>query len=222
VTRYYQKFLYSKPHEQKQVRAEIVALNRDQSLKDRFVERDAESDSGMGQAQKTADESRAFYIPNFEPKTTTTQKFGEVELLDFQLTSVEGEKVNALVLDGEYIFSFKVRFGESKQNVGFSIAFQNQKGLPLAGMAVPTNRKEIIKEVNRGEVYLIRLRFRCVFLPGNHYITVSVHHLDEDGDKKPLLRIKDIMVFKVQDEKGLSYWGKVKVGQEPEVIKISK
>jgi lipopolysaccharide transport system ATP-binding protein len=233
VTRYYHMLLYSSPADQNAVRNEIIQLNSNQEKKEEFIreieltENDEKlpqlDDDVVIQANTTtaASKQKAYFIRGFEPKSTVVHKLRDVEIFDAQVQTLAGDKVNALVMNEVYIFSYKVKFHLNLDNVKFTMLIQDEKGLSISGVSIPEENNDEIQRVKNGETSLIQIKFKCIMLPGNYYISASVLHINENNEKTPLLRISDITVFKVQPLANSKYWGVLNLGQEEEITKLT-
>lgn len=230
VTRYYRNFLYSTPGDQDKIREEIIQLNKDEEKKKNFARQIDSGEMGPGPDEEfprhiAIEESnprpKAFFMPDFIPKTTVTQKFYDVDIYEPRIETPAGKEVNALVLNEKYIFSYKVKFNLDIENIRFSTLVQNEKGLSVTGFVFPEVDKREFLKVKKGETYLIKNEFHCILLPDNYYFSISVLHLDEKKEKVPLSRINDAAVFKIQEEQKSNYWGIVHLHQVGEITKLT-
>lgn len=227
ATRYYHMLLYSSPADQNAVRDEIIELNSDQERKEKFI-REVDLDDNKEELSLFDDnttmmdpQQKAYFIKGFEPQSTVTHKLYDVEIFDAQVQTLAGDRVNALVMNDFYIFSYKVKFHLDMDNVKFTMLVQDEKGLSISGVSIPEEKNNEVQRAKNGETSLIKIKFKCIMLPGNYYISASVLHINEDNEKAPLLRISDITVFKVQQLNNLNYWGVLNLGQEGEITKLT-
>ncbi len=223
VTRYYHMLLYAPSTTQSAVRDEIIQLNNDKKRKEELIreidlsENKQESfdidDNRTKPTEVPGTQQKAFFIQGFEPKSTMEHKIYDVEIFDAQVQTLAGNKVNALVMNEVYIFSYKVKFHLDIDNVKFTMLIQDEKGLSISGVSIPQEKNDEVQSVKNGETSLIQIKFKCTMLPGNYYTSASVLHINEKMEKIPLIRINDAMVFKVIKEKDLNYWGVVNLEQ---------
>lgn len=233
VTRFYNKLLYAQHDQRTTVREEILQLNRNEEMKKDF-ERDADSDDGQDNGHAGIPPSviledqeirpRAYFVPNFSPKSTLKHKYYDVEILEPRIKTFSGERVNALVMNDEYEFSCKVKFNLDAENVRFSMLIQNEKGFSISGFTVPKEDQDtsVTREIKKGEIYSFKIKFKCALLPDVYYIGVSVFFVNEKMERVVLNRISDILVFKVLEEKGLNFWGSVHLAQEGTISKLTE
>jgi lipopolysaccharide transport system ATP-binding protein len=201
VTMHYQKYINTSPEEQAIIRDDIIRLNGDNDKKKNFVA-DTDVDEKDLAATNTAQKQKigkdpghtAYYIPNFEPKSTVVTKNYDVDIFDLHVRTLAGEKVNALILNEEYIYSFKARFNIDAVEVGVGSAFKTVKGMVVTNY---TLFGDYIEEVKKGAILIVDCHFNCKFLAGNYYTNASVGALI-DGKRVVLNHIVDALVFKVQ------------------------
>jgi hypothetical protein len=228
VTRYYQKLLYALPPNQDETRDEIIRLNHDQEEKKKYLIRDAEEKNNQenkpaevisNSTEIKEDTSRpiAFFIPDFTPRTTVKREYFDVKIFDSQIQTLSGQIVNALVMNEEYILSYKAHFNMDAENVRFATLVQSVKGLPISGFCIDIESSRKIK-VN--DIYFIQNRFKCTLLPGTYFVSIAVTKIDENSEKVRLYAVDDATVFKVLEEKNKLHWGIVSLGQTGKIQKI--
>lgn len=234
VTRHYHEFLDAAPGTQDKLLADIRKLNLDverkkklgRQLDQQSTEENQEKEiekkvTPIPELKEQEIKPQAYYIPSFKPKSTKIQRFYDVEIYDAMIRTLSGTQVNALIMDETYIFSYKVKFGLDLENVRFAVLIQNEKNLAVSGFKIPWGNGSENLKVKKGETYFIRNKFKCIMLPDNYYLGISVAHIDKKKGKVPLTRVNDAAVFKVQQEKNLSSWGVIKLEYSSEIIKIT-
>lgn len=220
VTMYYQKYMYTTREEQEKARKEIIELNNNEKLKKDYVEKIdlgiIDEEFIIPGKEDDRQEQRPFFIPNFVPKSTMEYKNYDVEIMDIHIKTPTGEKVNALVTNEQYIFTYKVRFNVAAENVEFGMGIRTEKGFFLGGTANIVNN--VPAKIEQGEEFLVEWHFRCNLLNGNYYINVGIKSLQE-GESIFLNRIVDATVFKVQqnsENKG-KYTGIINFSQHAQI-----
>jgi homopolymeric O-antigen transport system ATP-binding protein len=232
VTRYYHKLLYASATNQAKVRTEIQELNRNEERKRDFAretdllnEEEAQAEEAFrrdreGRDQAGQGEAVAYYIPDFVPKTTMRQLEDRVEIRDEQIQTQTGKKVNALVMNEVYVFSYKITLPEDMDDARFSTRIQAEKGQFISGFAF--SQGEVISQpLARGETYLIQVRFKCTLLPGTYFISISAYTMNNKMEKAFLARVNDLAVFKVQGTKDSGYKGLVSLAQSGKILKLT-
>jgi lipopolysaccharide transport system ATP-binding protein len=232
VTRYYHKFLYASVRNQEQVRAEILELNRNGQRKKEVAreinlldDEEAEAAEAVkrdrrSEFQADNEEAVAYYIPDFVPKSTMRQLEEQLEISDAQIQTPSGRRVNALVMNEVYFFSYKITLPHDMENASFAALIQSEKGQPISGF-VFSQEEATVQTIARGETYLIQNRFKCTLLPGTYYINISVSYLNEKMEKVFLGRVNDLTVFKVQGKESSGYWGLVNMAQSGKILKLT-
>ncbi len=217
VTRYYHKHLYASPATRDEIRQEIVEYNKEEKKKEKFERQEKVKENKP--PGKPTGKPDAFFIEGLQPKTTFEHNDYNVEISNPRLETLHGKKVNALVMNETYMFSFNVSFDLELNDVRFSMLIQNEKGLSLAGVVLPeTDNGDETLTVRNGDTYCVQNRFKCSLLPGMYYLSVSVFYTNEDLEKVPVSRINDIVAFKVQEEKGRNSWGVLLLDHEGDAV----
>jgi lipopolysaccharide transport system ATP-binding protein len=223
VTTYYQKLLYASQEDQDKVRDEIRVLNTDEERKKDFdagiqedeLELPADAENG-----EQIPKQSPFHISGLEPKSLTEQKHFDVDIRDIQIRTLDGQRVNVLVMDETYTFSYNAHFNQDTENVKFAMGIHSLKGLPISGVTIPAETEPTLPAIKAGEVYEILHTFKCMLLPKTYYISLAVLCFTDEMEKKPLIRINDACVFKVQQQKKLPHWGLVNLQHKGDIKKI--
>jgi len=230
VTTQYQKLIYSNPEKAQSVRDTIVLLNRKRDViaeAEITASKDSEKlDSLAGKPAEIEMKNdlffqkpvqKPFYIEAFQPKSTVEYKNRDVIITDIQIKTPDGDKVNALVMNDEYLYSYVITFNIPAENVVISVAIKNEKGLNIS--SANTGDSAILKRVERKISILVQWYFTCTLLPGTYYTNIGVTRFLSGGDFEILNRIVDATVFKVQPIERLPYRGLVHFNQKP-VLKL--
>lgn len=208
VTTYYQKYLFVNPGEAEKTRNEIIQLNKDDNKKTSFalsleenkVNTFEENDLPLDEQPP---KPGAYFIPNFTPQSTVITKNYDVDIFDIHIRTMEGKRVNVLMMNGEYIYSYKVKFNIDAVQVGVGVPFKTERGLLITNYTLYGN---FIKEVKKGSLLSVDCRFKCMFLPGVYYATAEVGSII-DGERVVLNRIVDALAFKVETTDEKTKWG---------------
>jgi lipopolysaccharide transport system ATP-binding protein len=209
VTMNYMKLMFADRSEQGIVRAELLRLNRDEKRKAEFpvVLENGENQPGRYGTfafppfeKDLQSEPESFYIANFEPKSTVITKKCDLDIYDSQLLTLDGQKVNVLVPLEEYVYSYKVKFGTEIDKVNFGMGIKNEKGMILSWMAYPGINRYFEKTFSKGDTYCVNWRFKCLFMPGTYFIDSGLH-TSKKNEPSSLIRISDLVAFKVLNSK---------------------
>jgi lipopolysaccharide transport system ATP-binding protein len=232
VTTHYQRLLFADSADFGKLREEIRQLNKDEKKKNQFTKdikdkeaAEKEKDNRKETVEeitgwkKAASQQKEFYVEGFKPKSTIENRKYDVDILDIHIKTLAGERVNNLVMDREYIYTYTVRFHLDAQKISCAIAFRTPQGLTLSHSGGVKTRLDNIEKVKKGEEYLVQWRFKCTLLPRTYYVDVGVIG-SIDGEDVYLNRISDANAFKVQKIPGLTYGNYVHLGQQVTVSKI--
>ncbi|UCH97266.1 MAG: ABC transporter ATP-binding protein [Candidatus Aminicenantes bacterium] len=226
VTMYYQKLLFARKEHTLKLRDEIIQLNKDEEKKKRFAANLEKNENKPAEKEKTqidekGQESKqeSFFIPDFKPKSTVITKNYDVDIYDGQILTLDGKKVNALVLNEEYIYSYKVKFNIDMESINFWMSIFNEKGLVLSRSCYPGVQDFINDKFYKGSKYEIKCYFKCKLLRGTYYVTVAIKW-NRNGEIIILNWIRDYSVFKVQKAEVLNKTAIFDFDQEFEITKI--
>jgi lipopolysaccharide transport system ATP-binding protein len=232
VTMHYQKYAYMSAKEKLENKEYLLALNQDPLRKSKFQVTESspspdedtltpvplelplpnlEEENGSDDTAENSSEPEPvtqvpFLIPNFKPQSTVKIKNGAIDILDSRLQTIDGKDVNALVMNEEYIYSYKVQFDCDIDNVQFGMGIKTEKGQPLTWSFYPGTKKFSEEMFKAGDSFWIKSRFKCLVLPGNYFTELAIRRLTEDNVVM-LLKIVDEKVFKVLDESELRVGG---------------
>jgi lipopolysaccharide transport system ATP-binding protein len=206
VTAHYLKYLYAKPEDKISTRNKIIRLNKDEKRKEEFSANISPVDTKTVPEEKelprpenktTESRQRAFYIPNFNPKSTVVTKNIDVDIFDMHIRTLDGKKVNALVTHEEYIYSYKVKFGMPVEIINFGMGIKSEKGIPLSWMIYPGVNRYLDEKIQKGDSFCIDWRFKCLLHTGNYFIDSGLRS-KKNEEIIILAKISDAVAFKVQ------------------------
>jgi lipopolysaccharide transport system ATP-binding protein len=229
VTMNYLKLLYALTNEQNETRNEIICLNnnlKEKEIFDAHLEIENSSPTNKEKQPPTIEKKNgevdreAFYLPDFKPKSTVVIKNEDVTLYDFCIETLTGQEVNALVMNEEYIYKYKVEFGVPVYDVNFGMGIKTEKGIALTWMIYPGINQFIKKKFEKGEKYCLKWRFKCLLMPGNYFIDSGLRTLKQDK-MYIITKINDALAFKVQNTEFKQKGGFFDVISLMDMIKIS-
>jgi len=228
VTTQYERFLFTRSEDALKIRNEILEINRNgelkkkllrESLKEKTQQKETEKDTHKAKAGKKSfeiSEKRPWYVPDFRPKSTVEYKNFDVDIFDILIETPDGQRVNHLLMNEEYVYSYKVRFNTEGKNVFFGMMIKNDKGLNITGANAPSPQSKGIPHIKKGEVYYVKWFFKCTLLPGIYYTNAGVSG-KVNGETCFLNRIVDAQVFKVHKNTDAKYDGLVHLSQYAEI-----
>ncbi len=216
VTMNYTKFMFSSPEKRNVLLRdfELIAKSQEEVQADLLPE--PEQVRVPGRAPSTELKEVAFFIPNFHPKSTTITNNGELSVSEFCMKTTGGQKVNALVPQDEYFFSYRVSFRENLGKVNFGLGIKTITGVPASWKLMPGRGKYFPKEVGTGVTAEVTWRFRCLLMPGIYFISVSIRSEIEHTESL-VYKGADVFVFKVLGEEKVDKGGIFDPGLEATV-----
>jgi lipopolysaccharide transport system ATP-binding protein len=207
---HYHKLLYSKKDMFSKVRSEICNLNNSLDEKNK-----SEISINQGRMDEPVHENdfdwqldllkqKPFFLDSLISQSTLVYKTLDVDIMDIYIKTTSGEKVNMLVMNENYIYSYRVKFNVDAENISFGMCFKTIIGLELGWSEA--KKYDCINSVKAGHEYLLEWKFRCTLLPGLYYTNASVIS-KINGESEFISRITDAQVFKVQDIPKITYGG---------------
>jgi len=219
----YQRLLYTHDFDIERLRAELREGQRPDLLgADGEEGQDVQRSSrhcGLGQDEirHLTKGQEPFYLPELQSKTKSVQRNSDVDIDDVCIWTKEGERVNVLVMNEQYVYSYTVRFGTAASNVSFGMVFKTVTGLELGWCDARKNNP--IAAVHDGEEWRVGWPFICNLMPGVYYSNCGVF-VYENNKQIFLNRVSDAMMFRVQDVPKLNYGGYVHFFQEAQISRV--
>lgn len=210
VVTLYHKLLFAPDKKVNHIREEI----RNQTVpatKELPVEADQTSDSE--QAEKN--EVHPFYNPHLIPKSISWYEPDGAVIEDPCILSLENKRVNILVRNEEYYFSYKVRAIKDAYDVRFAMLIKTVRGVELGGYGKRVEEGGI-EYLAEGAVARVKLRFRCALLPGAYFLNAGVVGVVNEKERF-LHRGIDVAMFEVMQEDNLGSTAIVDFGISPSV-----
>lgn len=211
VTANYQKLIFAFPGTQEQIRNELIELNKNETEK--YMNSSLRPSSPHNQdtvepdpipQSKPQTGTKPCYIQDFVSQSATIVQNDDVELFDFEMRTLSGQKVNSILMNEKYIYSYKVRFNIDCRGIIFSMAIKNEKGLNISarktGELMGLNRYgTIFEEMNAGSCFEIKWEFTNKLLPGVYFTNAAVSRRIPGEEFYVLIRVTDAFVFRVQE-----------------------
>lgn len=227
VTDQYQRLLFAEPKRMEGIRTEILLSARDgrenvsKIHPDAPIARPAQAlpvPAPASRPDSPARVGKALFIPELVPKSTIEYRNKDVQIAGIQMRTTDGERVNVLQMNEEYVFSYQVSFGVLAKKVFFSMAIKTEKGIELTWAYTQRDHLELT-EVSPGDEFQVDWRFRCSLAPGTYYTNIGVREMRDD-EPHILNRIVDASAFKVQKPPSISVGGYFHVDQEASIHQI--
>lgn len=227
VTTFYQKYMFAKPRDAAVIRDEIIKLNQNEGKKkqydlnediDEILPPETETNHTPPKAEKKG-KQKPFFMPDFNVGDKVEYKNDDTQINNIRITTVDGQKVNALVMDETYYFHCNVKFNKSYSGVGFTLGIRTLKGVKVSSVRQKKKTERI--DVSAGDEYNVQWAFTCRLLPQTYFASPSVS-CTVDGETIILNAVADAVPFKVQPIPELRYAGLVHLNQEITIQKANK
>jgi lipopolysaccharide transport system ATP-binding protein len=145
-----------------------------------------------------AESDRPSFNPEMKPATTVVYDCQGAEILDPHITTIEGQRVNTLVHDEQYVYRYRVRFTQSASCVRFANGIKSLRGSVICCMAIPYGGVPYVAE---GSEIDVAFRFRCSMTPDVYFLNAGVAGI-VGGREIYLHRIVDALMIRVNDWPG--------------------
>jgi lipopolysaccharide transport system ATP-binding protein len=191
----YQKLLYAPPDRMAKIREEIrIASSFEGEGSTRLTTPD-NGEKKPATASVGADEIRAYWEEGMESCSTIVYENRGAFIEAPHLLTLDGQKVNVIVPNGTYVYTYQVRFERTLANVRCGMMIRSLTGIEVGGAAttLPSNALPVVKA---GEVLNVRFRFRCLLAPGTYFLNAGVLAALEQGEEYVDRRI-DAIMFRV-------------------------
>lgn len=196
----YHKLLFA-PEEKRQEVREAIQKNKTVSQADK----------------QTNTEASDTFNPDLVPESTVVHATRGARITEMHITTKRNKPINMLERRKTYQVRFTVAFDDPAHAVRFSFRLRSQTGVLLTGHnSVELDNK--YDYIEAGKSYTAIFTFACNLLPGNYYVQIGCSGI-VDGERVPLHRITDALVFKVIPEPGLLDIGMVDLLPKVEIKK---
>lgn len=142
-----------------------------------------------------SDDPDAYFDESLVPQSTLHYPSRGAHILNPQLQTPAGDRVNVLRAGSSYVYVFRVKFDRPAFRVRFGMLIKTVTGLELGGgvSAVPD---EAVESVSAQEEYEVRFQFRCLLAPGAYFLNAGVVGVVDEGEEY-LYRQVDAAMFRV-------------------------
>jgi lipopolysaccharide transport system ATP-binding protein len=206
VSRYH-KMLYSPSEKVQSIRESIKGESEGNVTADAASDGPASSRNIKGEPEvvglaieNEGDMDAALYEEGMVPKSTFRYESVGACIIDPHIETLSGRRVNILAPMNDYIYSYKVRFDRSSDNVRCGMLIKSITGLDLAG-SITSWFGENLPLVEAGSELEVRFRFPCMFTSGTYFLNAGVQGCVND-EEVYLDRWVDVAMFKVMSEAG--------------------
>lgn len=193
VTKYYEKYLFAKDENKKNILDEIKK-HKPKSNDTTNLPNSVKSKNNVTpncSTHKKKKIQKAYYISDFVSKNRLEYDDAFLKIEDIRIETLSGEKANVLVNNERYIYYYKLTFLDDFYNVDFGMQIHSEKGVLISGCK---NEKSV--DFKSGDCVEVAWEFDCLMHEGIYYTSTGVNHL-VDGKREYINRIVDACVFKV-------------------------
>lgn len=192
VTKYYEKLLFSKGESVEKIAKEIRTLAKSVTPEIEVGKVKMTPVDEMGTRETKLN---PYFIYGLRPSSTVVYQNYDVEIIDPEIRTLSGERVNILVTGECYKYVYRVRFGVDAKEVSLGFHIKDEKGMSISRAALH-QANECLPLVKQGAILEVTWNFECALLAGTYYSNNGVSAI-LDGERTFLTRAVDILVFKV-------------------------
>jgi lipopolysaccharide transport system ATP-binding protein len=197
ITKYHQLLYINDDNKRENLRKQIQDLNCSDSPS-------KNSNNVVSEKKQLSPEIKEYYDPNLVPKSTiyysANNDFG-VRIFDPKITTLNGDQVNNLVINNQYIYKYKVKFEKTAFNVRFGMLIKTITGLELGG-AASSSAIDAIDIVNQNSIIEVSFRFTCSLHSNTYFVNAGVLGII-NGEETYLERVIDALMFRVLPQENL-------------------
>lgn len=192
VVNVYQKLLYAPADKKEKIKTEI---------KYRMVQAEPEGQprhqlqSSVKHPGESIADFNEDYDPGLVPKSTLMYESRGAEIIDAEIVTLDGKKVNVLGKGRKYIWRYKVRFTKNCSNVRFGMLIKTVSGLDLGG-STTSQMGNGISYVEKNAVIRVEFTFSPKLASGVYFLNGGVLETD-NGEEVFIVRGIDLAAFRI-------------------------
>ncbi|KFN42620.1 ABC transporter ATP-binding protein [Arenimonas oryziterrae] len=194
----YQRLVHALPERRAQVRAELVAEDRDwrEHGPPAAAPIAAANDPESPVVHAVAGAAHERHDPGFVPRSLVEYPSHGARILDPHLRNAAGDRVNVLIPGRDYVYTYEVAFSEAATGVHFGMMIKSMSGVELFSMASHAHG-DAIAEVPAGAHVRVEFRFDARFMPGTYFLNAGCQ-ARRDGQDMYLHRLLDAACFRIE------------------------
>lgn len=188
----YQKLLYASAEKRELIRKQIQAPDHlvNAGLGCHAQERKVEQLEDEGSALKES------YDPSLRPTSTIEYASNGATIEAPVILSLSGERLNNLLRNKTYRYTYRVAFNNTATNVRFGMLIKTMTGIEIGGAHTANQISAGVPVVEAGQVFQVEFEFSCRLNPGVYFLNAGVTGSIEGTDTY-LHRLLDIEMFRV-------------------------
>jgi lipopolysaccharide transport system ATP-binding protein len=208
VTTQYQRLLFSNKEDYHKIKNEIIEINKDNELKEiaykeisSNVNHSNESEKDiinfeLEKKPKDIFTAKALFIPGMITSPQYIKNTDKIEITGIQIETLKGEVVNSLISGEKYIFTYKVKFFDNFENIGFHWVIKSKNEVKLSSCRYPKDFKTVIN-AKKGEIFKLNWTFDCNLLEKEYFVDITLPQY-VDNERSFLFKIYDALIFSIQ------------------------
>lgn len=168
ATDLYQKLMFTSP----QRVAELLAEVRRNGVEANGADTAAVSGPGGGLVQRESELADRF-DPDLPQPDEIIYGNGAANIYECGMYNTAGERVNVLVVGGQYQWRYRVRFNQDVHNAHFGMMLKTVDGLDAASIA-SFRERTYFDFISAGSVYSVTFGLTLNLVPGDYFLNVGV------------------------------------------------
>ena len=188
----YQKLLYASAEKRELIRKQIQAPDHSVNAK---VDGHAHEEKGERREEEGSALKESF-DPSLRPTSTIEYASNGATIESPVILSPSGERLNNLLRNKTYRYTYRVAFNNTATNVRFGMLIKTMTGIEIGGAHTANQISAGIPVVEGGQVFQVEFEFRCRLNPGVYFLNAGVTGC-VDGTDTYLHRLLDIEMFRV-------------------------
>ncbi|MBP2303046.1 ABC transporter ATP-binding protein [Azospirillum picis] len=193
---FYHRLLYTPADRRGPFRDALLAARRGEAaLPDETAA--ARSQAAEAEADAALEEH---YNPGLVPKSTTVYETRGARILDVQVTTQEGRRVNVLVSGRRYTIRYRVKVESDVWGVAVGTRIKTITGVELGG-ATTQHTDRMLDHIEAGTVLNVTHSFECRLMEGTYFLNTGISAVI-DGERQWLNRLVDVAMFMVMPAPG--------------------
>jgi hypothetical protein len=155
----------------------------------------------------------AFFSPDLKSESTVYYQSRGAQITNVTITTLDGRKVNHLVHNQRYIYSYDIDILEDLYNVRFGMLIKTTHGFELGGANYPSTT-EYIERIEANTKIHMKWEFNCILEEGIYFTNAGLIYCNT-GEIFFAHRILDAYIFRVLPKKSTHSVGPIDFGIKP-------
>ena len=197
----YQKLLYAPKDKVAAIRNEIISYSDLHPHKELSQQSRSHIDPSLIIADEDKNDPEEFFDPNLMPQSTLAYESNGAHIIQPEILTLSGKKVNYLKKGNKYRYTYKVKFDQGVSGVNFGMLIKTISGLEIGGATHAPSIGSGISYVPTGTTINVEFQFACNLNPGSYFLNAGVIGI-KNNEAIYLHRVLDIIMFIVMPVQG--------------------